>query len=79
MRFPEEGTIATYSTIGTSAVEQLLRANMANTAVLPEGALTTEKEDDRATVGRIMGLGLNLVALPRDTLYQLQYGITTEL
>lgn len=42
---------------------------MANTIVLPEGALTTDKEDDKAAMGRIKGLGLNLAALPQDTLY----------
>ena len=50
---------------------------MANTIVLPEGALTLENEIDKATVGRIKGLGFNLVALPRETLYLLQDG--TEL
>lgn len=52
---------------------------MVNTVVLPEGALTIEKEDDRAIVGKIKRLGLNLASLPRDTLYQLQNGITIEL
>ena len=41
---------------------------MANTIVLVEGELTTENEDDRATVSRIKGLGLNLATLPRDTI-----------
>ena len=52
---------------------------MANTIMLSEGALKAENEDDRAAVRRIKGLGLNLAALLRDTLYQLQAGITTEL
>jgi len=52
---------------------------MANTIVLSEGALTTEKENDRAAVGRITGLDLNLDALLQDTLYQLQDDITAEL
>jgi len=76
---PQEGTVATYGETGTSAAEQLLRAKMANTIVLPEGVLTVENKDDRATVSRIKGFGLNLVALLRDTLYQLQDGITIEL
>lgn len=60
---PQEGTIATYGTIGTSSTEQLLHVNMANTIVLLEGALTAEKEDDRATVGKIKGHSLNLATL----------------
>ena len=39
--------------------------SMTNTIVLPEGALTIENEVDRAVVGRIKGLGLNLNALPQ--------------
>lgn len=52
---------------------------MANTIVLLRGALTTENEVNRAVVGRIKGLGLNLATLLRDTLYQLQNGIIVEL
>jgi len=52
---------------------------MANTIVLPEGALLVKKEDDRATMSKIKGLGLNLAALLRDTLYKLQDGIIAEL
>lgn len=57
----------------------MLHVRMANTIVLSKGALAAENEIDRAAVGRIKGLGLNLAALPRDTLYQLQDGITVEL
>lgn len=34
---PQEGTVAVYGAVGTSAVEQLLHVKMANTVVLPEG------------------------------------------
>ena len=76
---PQEGTVATYVVAGTSTIEKMLRASMANTIVLLEGVLEAENEIDRATVGRIKGLGLNLATLPRDTLYQLQDGIIVEL
>jgi len=36
---------------------------MANTIALLEGVLITENEINRAVVGRIKGLGLNLAAL----------------
>lgn len=75
----QEGTIARYGAAGTSVAEQLLHAKMANTIVLHETVLTTKSEGDRAMVGRIKELGLNLVALLRDTFYQLQDSITTEL
>jgi len=54
-----------------SATEQSLRAKMANIVVLLKGALIAERMEDRAMVGRIKGLGLNLDALLRDILYQL--------
>ena len=60
-------------------MQQLLHEKMANTIVLPEGALTVENEDNKATVRKIKGLGLNLATLLGDTLCQLQDGITAEL
>jgi len=66
-----EGTVATYNTTCTSTAEQMLRTKMANTIVLFEEVLVAENGIDKATIGRIKELGLNLVAIPRDTLYQL--------
>jgi len=71
--------VTAHRTTGTSATEQLLQAKMANIIVLPEGALTTDNAEDRAAIGWLKGLGLNLSALPREILYQLQDGTTTEL
>lgn len=59
--------------------EQLLQAKMANTITLPTGALTGDNAAARAMVGRLRGLGLNLAALPRERLYQLQDCTMTEL
>ena len=56
--------MSTYVTSGTSTTEQMLRTRMANTIVLPKGVLVVENEIDRATVGRIKGLGVNLVVIP---------------
>jgi len=47
--------------------------------VLLDGALGAANEIDRAAVGRIKGICLNLASLLQETLYQLQDGITTEL
>lgn len=41
----------------------------ANTIVLLEGALIAKSEENRAVMGWIKGLGLNLASLPQDTLY----------
>lgn len=52
---------------------------MANTITLPEGALVSNRKMDQVTLTTLKGIGLNLVSLPHDTLYQLQDGIETEL
>jgi len=46
--------------------------------VIPEGALVT-KNEDKAVVGWLTGLGLNLAALPREHLYKLEDGDMMEL
>jgi len=71
--------VAIYGATCTLATEQLLRAKMANTIALLEGALRVDNTEERATIGRLKGLGLSLAALPREILYQLQDGVTTEL
>lgn len=57
----------------------MLDMRMANTIVLTQGELVVANETDRAAVNKIKGFGLNLAALLRETLYQLQDGITVEL
>lgn len=57
--------------LGTKATEEMLRACMTNTIVLPKGALVTENEADRPMVSRLKGIGINMVALPWETLYVL--------
>ena len=47
--------------------------------MLPEGALATTNEADRPTISALKGIGINMAALPRETLYFLQDGITVEL
>lgn len=54
----------------------MLCARTTNTFVLPEGALSITNEVGRAEMSTMKGLGLNLAALPRETLYQLQVGVT---
>lgn len=72
-------TVAFYEATSASATEQLLRAKMANKIVLSKGALTTDRLEDSAAVGRLKGLGLNLATLPQDILYQLQDGAMVDL
>jgi len=57
----------------------MLRVRMANTIVLPKGALVSTNAMDQMTISMMKGLSLNLAALPWETLYQLQDGITAEM
>lgn len=50
-----------------------------NNIVLPEGALVTENEVDKPMVSALKGVGINMVALPWETLYVLQDRVTIEL
>jgi len=52
---------------------------MTNTIVLLDGALVAENEADRPMVCRLKGIRINVAALPRETLYMLQNGVTAEL
>lgn len=47
--------------------------------VLPDGALTIENEANKPMVSSLKRVGLNMVVLPRETLYLLQDGVTMEL
>lgn len=51
----------------------MVRTNTMNTLVLPTGAVLVEVEGD------LRSWGLNLAALPRETLHQLQDGVTIEV
>ena len=51
----------------------MLRARTMNTLVLPNGAVLAAVEGD------IRGWALNLAALPRETIHQLQEGVTTDI
>lgn len=52
---------------------------MANTIVFPKGALVSSNTMDHMSLSMMKDLGLNMAALPRETLYQLQDEITREL
>ena len=76
---PQVGSLSTNLIVGTMIIEQMLGTWVTNTIVLPEGALLTTNEVDRPTVSELKGLGINMVALPRETLYVLQDGITADV
>ena len=61
--------------VETATAEEMLHAHTTNAIVLPEGALVIANEADRPT----LGIGISMVALPRETLYILQDGVTAEL
>lgn len=79
MHTPQAGTLSTSFAVGTTVTKEMLRAHMTNTTVLPEGALVTENGVNRPMVSALNGIGINMDALPRQTLYVLQDGVTTEL
>ena len=76
---PQPGTVLTSLVVGTSAAKEMLRARMTNTIVFLDGALITENEANRPMVSGLKGIGLNVTAFPREMLYVLQDGVTTEL
>ena len=57
----------------------MLHAKAYSAIVFPYGALTTENEAGRNTVNALKGVGLNLAALPGETLHLLQDGVITKL
>jgi len=57
----------------------MLCMKMANMIAFPEEALVSKSTMDQVMLNTMKGIGLNLVSLPCDTLYQLQDGITAEL
>jgi len=71
--------MAQYDAIGTTETEQMLHSRIANTFVLPKGMLVVASEDDWAAMSSMKSVGLNLVTLPREILYQLLDEVITEL
>jgi len=65
---PQLSMIAAHGAMRTSTTKQLLLAKMANTITLPVGALVADNIEDKGVVGLLMGLGLNMAALPREVL-----------
>lgn len=55
--------------IGTSEACDMLHAKVSSVIVLLDGALITENEANMPTVITLKGVGLNLIALPREVLY----------
>jgi len=51
VRPPQQGMVATYGAMGTSAMSSYYGPKMANTVVLSDGALTTDNTEDKVAVG----------------------------
>jgi len=71
VRTPQAGALSTNLAVGTTAIEEVFRARKTNTRVLPEGALVTTNVANRPMVCTLKGIGINMVAFPRETLYVL--------
>jgi len=79
VRTPQAGTLLTRLAVGITAAKEMLRTHTTNIIVLSDRALVTANEADQYTVSTLKGMGINMVALPQETLYVLQDGITVEL
>lgn len=71
--------MSTRLAISTLAAEEMLHTRVTNMIMLPDGALTIEKEANRAMVSSSKGVRLNMVTLPREMLYLLQDRVIAEL
>lgn len=71
--------MSTHVAAGTSTAKYMLCIRMASIIVLLDGALVSIDVMDQMRVSMMKGLGLNLISLPWETLYQLQDGITAKL
>jgi len=71
VRPPQVGTLSTNLIVGSITAEKMLHAWMINIIVLLKGALVTSNEVDSFLVSTMKGLGVNLAALLRETLYLL--------
>jgi len=71
--------IFTSLAIDTLEAADMLCAKASSAIVLPDGALTIEKEVERPIVSALKGVGLNLVVLLREALHLLQDGVIVEL
>ena len=65
------GMVSTNLAIGTLEDANMLRMRASSALVLPNGALTTENEDEKPTFSALKGMRLTLVALPREALHLL--------
>jgi len=57
----------------------MIRTKTSSAIVLPDGALTTEKEADRPTASDLKGVWFNLAVLLREALHLLQDGLIEKL
>lgn len=71
--------MSTNLAVGTSTLEEILCTRMTNTIVFPNGTVVTKNEANRPMFSGLKGIKLNVDALPWETLYILQYGVTATL
>lgn len=76
---PQAVTLSNNLAVGTTTAEQMLRAWVKNTIVLPKGALVTTNKADEPTITALKGIKINMAALPWETLYVLQDAINAKL
>jgi len=74
-------TSARTTTMGTgvSATDPLLKSQVTYSVAILASVLITGNTEDRAVLGRLTGLGLNVATLPRESLQQVQDSAMIEL
>jgi len=62
-----------------AATEPLLKTQVAYSIAIPVGMLIVDNVEDRAVLGRLTGMGLNIAYLPHESFQQLQDSAIIEL
>lgn len=63
----------------TTQAEELVRSLDLQSIAMPDGALSVEMDDDKATVSTFRNIVLTLVVLPSEFLHTLQVGLIAEI
>lgn len=75
----QHNTASTSLAPRTSEAAELIHSLDPRVVMLPNRALTTEVEADKATISTLKKFGLNLVTLPSEALNTLQDGVIAKL
>lgn len=75
----QSSAVSTNLAPGTTQTAKLVRSLDLWVVALPDGALSTEADTDKATISNLKNIGLNLATLPSEFLHTLQAGVIAKL